>query len=50
MPDPSAPLGPDNLPNRWIVTTDGVSQLGAYIVSLYNEITAVKACIAESQK
>lgn len=50
VPDPSAPIGPDGLPDRWIVTTDGVAQLGAYIVSLHHELTALKACIEESQK
>lgn len=50
VPDPSAPLGPDGLPNRWIITTDAVAQLGAYIVDLHNQLETLSTCIEENNK
>lgn len=45
VPDPSAPVGPSGLPVRWILTTDTISDLGAYIHSLANWIAAAKICL-----
>ena len=45
VPDPSAPVGPSGLPIRWILTTDTIADLGAYIHSLAGWIAAAQICL-----
>ena len=45
VPDPSAPVGLDGLPNRWLVSTDTIADLGAYIHSLAGWIAAAQICL-----
>jgi hypothetical protein len=45
VPDPSAPVGPSGLPIRWILTTDTIADLGAYIHSLAGWIRAAQVCL-----
>jgi hypothetical protein len=45
VPDPSAPVGPSGLPIRWILTTDTIADLGAYIESLHGWIRSATICL-----
>lgn len=49
VPDPSAPVGPNGLPVRWILTTDTIADLGEYIAGLHGWIEAAKICLEESK-
>jgi hypothetical protein len=45
VPDPSVPVGLGGLPMRWILTTDTIADLGAYIHSLHGWIKAAQICL-----
>ena len=45
VPDATAPVGPNGLPVRWILTTDTIADLGAYIINLHNVIASLQTCL-----
>lgn len=45
VPYPGSPIGDDGLPEQTIVTRDGMADLAAHLLALYQWIEAARACL-----